>query len=791
MAVPVPNLNKAKVGDTTINTSNFNKIVSAVNKSNRVSVDGSSVDYESEDGVIKSSLPRNTILPKHPFKIETQNPTTLAVYKGDWIRNQTGVTLSASDTATQDEHNDEILLIKLADFTGTPAEDTDFYVYVELGANVDSTTNTYDYGLIPGQLTVLVDSDGAEAGVRTPEEANTLITSGANIRDFWIKTKEVIGTVQLGTSGGDFWIKSINQSIDIDIEDIQIIPDSLNLSYNGDPRDAVPYNNARWSIEYNPHLEASATGTIHFGEFQLRHINECAGEESYGIPYFESFTDNDGTDEGPGGDMYWASIDSKYYPDGDAASGGADSLYKTLDIVVDTDENNKPNTGNWSARGNSFKYVTLHNCVETTYKDSSSICYYEAGDRDIFSSGNRTQGELKWAVIDSTEYRSSGTPQKSLEVVAGSESYDLAYNIVQLNDFDSTVSESLGNSDLMLFKQLVGSEYVLKYADQDAVNDWVNVAATNVTCEAVWDCIEGSLNFEHINLTDIAAGGYAKRDHTNHWCNPTTVDGVNSANLGTYEVNYGYSIGNENKNLVIDLEKQQIYPRNAVHPTRQWQAYGYWIFEEGAADYTDAYLNSPFRVEGGSEFWCGMSVGTKNGNSSGEGLYAGWFHELHGVNYDDRNTYSRKYVTIIDNVADIALYAYNVSFEASLALVDKAAYFTDGTAEVSLCYGSNVAGAFTDGTITADLCDGTYSLNANDVINTSEQYYVDGTQVVTTQQAAVNDAAVTASAVGAGGADSDGTARTEIDKLVTDVTDVKDQLNDLLVKLRTHGLIAT
>jgi hypothetical protein len=62
-----------------------------------------------------------------------------------------------------------------------------------------------------------------------------------------------------------------------------------------------------------------------------------------------------------------------------------------------------------------------------------------------------------------------------------------------------------------------------------------------------------------------------------------------------------------------------------------------------------------------------------------------------------------------------------------------------------------------------------YAIDAGANINTSENYYVDGTQVVTNRQAAIADVAVS-------GSHSDGTARAKI--------------NGILTALRAHGLIA-
>ena len=95
-----------------------------------------------------------------------------------------------------------------------------------------------------------------------------------------------------------------------------------------------------------------------------------------------------------------------------------------------------------------------------------------------------------------------------------------------------------------------------------------------------------------------------------------------------------------------------------------------------------------------------------------------------------------------------------------------AAQFSDGSDLVAaICTGNGKAGYFADASRTCELCNGTYSVNASGDINTGSYYKVGTTQVVASQQAAVADA------TGAG--------------------DVVAQLNALLARLRTHGLIAT
>ena len=85
---------------------------------------------------------------------------------------------------------------------------------------------------------------------------------------------------------------------------------------------------------------------------------------------------------------------------------------------------------------------------------------------------------------------------------------------------------------------------------------------------------------------------------------------------------------------------------------------------------------------------------------------------------------------------------------------------------------------------------------------------ISGVQVISTQQTAITDVAaatvqaLTLSGSGAGGTDilagitqsnfNDNSLRiaTEINSLRVDAADIRTQINDLLAKLRTHGLIA-
>jgi hypothetical protein len=78
-------------------------------------------------------------------------------------------------------------------------------------------------------------------------------------------------------------------------------------------------------------------------------------------------------------------------------------------------------------------------------------------------------------------------------------------------------------------------------------------------------------------------------------------------------------------------------------------------------------------------------------------------------------------------------------------------------------------------------------------IPTGQGLQVNGIQVVTDQQAAEADvAAVSAISLGAGSDQVDRTTfNTDLGTLVTEINAIKTKLNNLLAKLRTHGLIDT
>lgn len=91
--------------------------------------------------------------------------------------------------------------------------------------------------------------------------------------------------------------------------------------------------------------------------------------------------------------------------------------------------------------------------------------------------------------------------------------------------------------------------------------------------------------------------------------------------------------------------------------------------------------------------------------------------------------------------------------------------------------------------------DSNVTIDDNGSVNipTGEAYQVNGIQVLTNQQAAESDAAaVSAISLGAGADTVDRTTfNTDLSTLVTEVNAIRTTLNNLLSKLRTHGLIDT
>lgn len=100
-----------------------------------------------------------------------------------------------------------------------------------------------------------------------------------------------------------------------------------------------------------------------------------------------------------------------------------------------------------------------------------------------------------------------------------------------------------------------------------------------------------------------------------------------------------------------------------------------------------------------------------------------------------------------------------------------------------------------DGTDGKKIQDSLATLNDAGSINipNAQGYKVSGTQIITNQQAAEADVAVVSAISAGAGADAIDrtTFNTDLGTLVSEINAIKTTLNNLLAKLRTHGIIAT
>ena len=707
------NVNEAEVGQRSIPVDDYNKLVEVANKYDKTNIDPSSVDYHTNDGVLNSTLPRNTIIVDFPFRMQEYDGNTLSVFIGSWVRNTIAVKLYDGGLGHLDPDNEDKLLITLDEIIegGDPTiiieKNTDIYVYVELDEDLGATGGwSFNAAIIPGKLNLYINTDAEEAGAKNPDYVGTHPAADSTI---FVKTREIIGIIQLQenveTASG-WMISKIKQRVNIDIKDSGFITDADNQNILTKP-------NKRYTLEYNTVLDPMETGTNqHYGELQIYNVDRCSGYKAKSIPYFDSFTDN-WTTVGPEGFIDWAGIDSHYKPQNP-------STHSTLEIWEDA------NVDNYSSPGNPFNVIGLKGATSTV-ASSYSVPYFSS---DIADAGGQMQGELLWSTIDSN---TNGTAQWSIEVQAGN-------NYLQLIEFHTDVSTPLLATDMILFRNVDGAgDRVLKYCDANDIGDWLETSGgldcdwvrsclDIVDCDDVWYCITDDPKNTHRLLSDIKEGNPSginyKNDHGAYWMNGDADSGEAGGTDDTYLHNWGSSIGSATDNEVISLSGQ--------------------ILKGNTGDWTVAALQK-FLVEN-------TIAATKAGSTGALKVTGGaWV----GASLDVTG-----------------------SIWAS-ALIDAGTSITAGT--------SVNAGTYVDATTYVSA--GSYVEATTYVNSVGSSFKSNGTQVVGAQAVAIADAAVTASAVGAGGADSDGVARTEIDKLVTDVTDVTTQLNDLLAKLRTHGLI--
>ena len=687
----------------------------------------------------------------HPFKIAQVTGSKIAITLGDWNRDQTTVSLEAGGIASADDLNSDIVLVSIDDFT--KAGDSDppleanipYYVYLTLQANVSATTLYFDPVLIPGQLNVLVDSDSDTANARSPSFMQDSIDDGSLIspRDLWIKEKSVIGIVTLDTNGTDFFIKSIDQKINEDITDFTIVPDTSNkysekeypyLKFGGNERATIEFNSSTAEVGDD------GKGINHLGELQIRNVNNCAGKSTFSFPSFWSQTTNNSL-QGPGGRTRWIAIDTQYFPDEEASHDIA--KVRTLQIRIDENEDHRPcQEYAYDGQYNSFLTLSLYGVYRTPI-DSYSMNYYESTDNN----DDQTEGRLQWAGIDShlITSQAGGPYQYSMELQwnRGVDGGGLGYKALQLYQFAIPRDKDLESEDRIVVRDATGGNRghggeqgaSIKYCTASQVWKWAwggggGAGDVDDEIDDWW-----AANATHATLIDIEPGTYTSFDHPGHWQNMSSTAGQAGAASTTFAVNNGISIGDSDEDIAIDMDSGDLY--HDGHVSLHWH--------NRTLVHSDVYKSLDWEEQilyVGPEFTTdGIALNWKNRQCHAQGSAASRFPV--SLDWDSRE--------LKDSVE-----ALTVDWENRIL---------DG---------------------------GTWNIDGDlDIIGGTPLLAISSVQILTTQQAAVANASVTAAAVAGGDADSDGVARAEINKLVTDVTDVKDQLNDLLAKQRTHGIIAT
>jgi len=538
-------------GDTSIPERTINTIINSVNSRNVSSIDPTTAVAQINDGRSVQDILTGTE-DDYPFKIESFQTSKLSVTKGSWNRDQTIVELGdVGGVGTQDEYIEDQIVIDFDEFTPSKVADTTYYVYVELAANASSTTYLYDPSLIPGQLEIKVTSDADEAHQRDPNYATeSANASSLTTRDFWVKDREVIGTVTLGNTGTNWYVSSIKQELSSDISDSQIIADGISDSTSSE-------GFARSTINNNFEVDTNESGgSIHFGELQIHDVNLVpgggasstleSGNQSRTAPYFRSANNPDDL-LGCAGQIDWATYDTHYFPSSATQGAGIASI-RTINLIED--ENSEHTKGNSGGEG--YEVITLRN-VETTQNDSKSMPYYFSTDtvEDLGMAG-----ELNWASLD-THLHNVGF-QESIEIhidANGSGS-----NVVQIFDFDIGGTHTMVAADRIIVRDADGGAGGpgVKYASTSDIENWIYGGDLCAYIEANCD-IQGWVDgvAKHTNLVDIILG-YYDHDHGGYWQNVDSVTGRIGGPDWDYLVNNGSSIGDALLNKVIDLDNRTL-----------------------------------------------------------------------------------------------------------------------------------------------------------------------------------------------------------------------------------------
>ena len=777
-----PDIPVAVTGDKRINMDDYNAMITSVNKYQKQS----DTDSWDDDGLNRSAQPDYTPKDDFPFRIQDMTGDIISITEGDWIRDQTSVTLEEGGIAEKDIFDEGHLLIDILNFTNVGAAaplvaGQDYYVYVQLesnaAANAWNADSLYDPALIPGKLQVYVDLDANTAGARG---ADYVFNNAGNIfaRDLWVKDKEVIGTVSLAQNGiGDFYIKEIKQKMHTDIEDYQVVADSMGKAAYDDIAQTIP-SHQRFTLEVNKIIDPNYNGTIHFGEYQLSNVDECPGFNSYTAPYFYSLETNNNV-VGPSGILKWASYDAHYYPVG--VDGHAPCI-KTIDVIEDVNYHNNTEV-------DYFEIITLNN-VTSTVSSSYSMPYYASTSN---TAGGITQGALEWSALDT--HLSGVGFQESLEVSTNAG----GTSITQLYGFRTAPTCSMASDDRVIIRDADGGNggASVRYVNAATLGYWVQLYdpgwSTNVgSVVSTW----WAANAKHYDLIDIVPGTYTKHDHKNYWQNVDSTAGRVGAASWDYLVNNATSIGDASKKLAIHLDDSLLYFNNAGSDTK-------------TLDWENGYLWDAQATQKKSLEWIEKRRLYDASEVTSVRWHSRWLYDSSGkdsiswgsrVLYDANENGVLNYNSLILNEADGTTvldwenqYLYNSNGSRVMDWDDQ--QLENGAGSTSLdwqlkrAYGTNsdtidwgscllkddsVGGAVTAETIrwkTRYL-----SHNNNNVLYWSNvgvdvqtgDYYHSGTQVVTSRQATVADPA--------GGATVDAEARTAI--------------NAIIDRLQAHGLIS-
>lgn len=751
-------------GDEAIKADVLNGVINSVNTLNKFDFALDSFDSISYTANGKRVVGSTQVIKDYPFELSRLSSEILKIKRGQWIRNQVGVTLqsNAASGSTDVENKDDFLQINIADFSNAGASDPlvadiPYYVYVQLAANVAATTFTIDEAILPGALELHVDQSKLYAGIKGPSwlfDDLRFEDENEAYRSVSIKTRSPIGHVILNNVGADFYISDIVQYIDEDIIDSQIVLDTE--SKNGLTR-------FRSTLEHRLNAAVEETDGTHFGEIQINNVGMCAGVNTYSIPYFQSFsTANDLI--GPDGTIYWAAIDSLYYPKGEDGVALYNPSIKTLDVIVDDYEDNRPNEyADWDEEYNSFKYFTLRN-VDTCRIFSKSIPHF---DSDDYNEQLTAKGELQWHAVDS---HCSELEQYSLEFASNVD----GVKYFQIFEFDlGGEFEDLVDADRAIMRDADGGGNgpMVRYVDKEAFNNWLDYGNSASFCDSVFNCFGGDICgyiqqncdlswVSHTNLDfSFSSSGEAEQNEDHDWRYTVVGDtwqGWKSAGAGVWF----QSIGRGNKDgsiggyaqdadaLAINLMDMRLHSCTSSY-TLDWTVCSLRYGDKVCLDWANKALEDDAAE---CLTWDSTSV-------------------------DITSTPVLK-VLNTSAATDIDEGALQVQGGFS---AKKQSYLTDGTYTSVLLYSEDIPGAgfFSNGTDDVFLAHedgyGVYvtsgtGINVNNASNTAA-YFVKGTKVLGNQQAAEADIADTT------GVDSDGTCRAKV--------------NNILAKLRTHGIIAT